>query len=419
MVNTNRKHKILFVSWMAVHNNVSHAGGKTLNYYLSRFCDSLDVDIRLLTSGRKDNNDFVKMQEQFSGRIKLYYSVIPLFAAVIRKLYYKFNFNFYLSYINAKFAHLDFVSKRYFKRGLTFFDVDDWCPDIVILEWPEMLCLYKEVHEIFPSAKIIISEVDVAYQRYSRRMSDKFMLRAITTRIYSNLKLFELEEISKVDFVVVQSVKDKMLLVDEGVSGDKIISISPYYSKYAKHDHGNSRDILFWGAMNRSENIEAAYWFINNVLKLLKKNNPDTRFIVVGGGDKSVLSAMAKHEGVITTGFVLDPSPYFNDCFCLVVPLIHGAGIKVKVIEGMAAGLPVLTGNVGIEGIEAYTEQHYLHCETADDYIAAIQKISSSPSTGENIGRSSQKFIAESFNYDSSFLEYHQLITKGLFKVEV
>jgi len=411
MTDTLPKTKVLFVSWMSVHDNVSHAGGKTLNYYLSRFSESPGFEIRLCIAGPRHSNDLAQMVKQLSGKIHIYHETIPVVAAAIRKLYYKYKLNYYLCYLNAKFAHLDFVSLRYFSKLLNSKAFDSWSPDLVVLEWPEMLCLYEKVHTKYPYAKVIISEVDVAFQRYSRRISARPIAKSLTTSIYRNLKQFELQEIAKVDHVVVQSLKDKKLLVCEGVKENKIFNLVPYYSKYFKTDYTNTKDILFWGAMSRPENIEAALWFIENVFSVLSKTKPDLRFIVLGGGEKSVLASIGKHKGVIATGFVLDPSSYFNDCCCLVAPLVHGAGIKVKVIEGMAAGLPVLTGEVGIEGINAFHKKHYFHCETADDYISTIDLILSSPAVGEAIGKNSRQLIEQIFSYESSFFEYRKLLS--------
>ena len=72
---------------------------------------------------------------------------------------------------------------------------------------------------------------------------------------------------------------------------------------------------------------------------------------------------MFKPDVITVTGFVKEISKYFEQSLCLVAPLVLGAGIKIKVLEAMSAGLPVLTNQIGIEGIPAQNGIHYYYCE--------------------------------------------------------
>ena len=100
------------------------------------------------------------------------------------------------------------------------------------------------------------------------------------------------------------------------------------------------------------------------------------------------------------TGFVENVEPYFETALCSLVPLLLGAGIKVKVLESMSAGVPVLTNNIGIEGIPAKDGLEYLHCETADDYISAITKLAGDEKLRNLLSENGRKFIKETFDYE-------------------
>ena len=82
-----------------------------------------------------------------------------------------------------------------------------------------------------------------------------------------------------------------------------------------------------------------------------------------------------RSDKIVVTGFVPDIRNALSACICKVVPLRQGAGIKVKVIEAMSAGIPVLANTIGIEGIPAQNGIQYLHCETPNDYKTAFEKI--------------------------------------------
>ena len=169
-----------------------------------------------------------------------------------------------------------------------------------------------------------------------------------------------------------QNEKDKKLLMENNVPEEKIHVLTAYFHNmsHIKREQVN-HDILFWGAMYRQENYEAAIRFIDNVMSLLE--DTDVRFIVAGNRPPKELQ-IRSNDRVIVTGFIEDETPYFANSLCFVSPLLTGAGIKVKVIEDLSAGIPILTNSIGIEGIPAEDGVSYFHCETAQDYAYFIKK---------------------------------------------
>ena len=147
-----------------------------------------------------------------------------------------------------------------------------------------------------------------------------------------------------------------------GMNEEKIQWLVPYYSNMSGCARkSNNRDILFFGAMSRPENYLSAIWFIENVMPLL--NDLDVRFVIVGSKPPEELKRF-KSDRIVITGFVNDTLPYFESSMCLVAPLVLGAGIKVKILEAMSSGIPVLTNDIGIEGIEIEDNVHETGVQT-------------------------------------------------------
>ena len=88
-----------------------------------------------------------------------------------------------------------------------------------------------------------------------------------------------------------------------------------------------------------------------------------------------------------------------------MAPLILGAGIKVKILEAMYSGIPVLTNDIGIEGIEAEDKKDYYHCVTAEEYEKVIRTIYSTESSVNG-----KEKIVKEFNLDTFFDQYYQTI---------
>ena len=76
-------------------------------------------------------------------------------------------------------------------------------------------------------------------------------------------------------------------------------------------------------------------------------------------------------------------------------------GIKTKIQESMSAGVPVLTNEIGIEGIPARNGYEYFHCNTAEDYRNVILSLSSDIKKAEEVGKAAQLFIRNNFSYEN------------------
>ena len=203
--------------------------------------------------------------------------------------------------------------------------------------------------------------------------------------------------------------KDKNLLIEEGISGEKIHVLTPYFLSVDANRTPDYNTIIFYGAMNRITNCEAAIWFATNVMPLLKDTG--VRFCIIGAKPDKKLNSI-KSTNVIVTGFVDSIIPYFEQCMCMVCPLKNGAGIKVKVLEALSAGVPVLSNSIGIEGIGAVAGKDYLHCETPENYANAITKIIKREIKIDEISSSAKKFMRSNFSLENSLKEYKEMLEK-------
>ncbi|MEI6340716.1 MAG: glycosyltransferase [Verrucomicrobiota bacterium] len=108
--------------------------------------------------------------------------------------------------------------------------------------------------------------------------------------------------------------------------------------------------ILFWGLMSRAENEDSVTWFCREVLPGIRRVRPGVRFLIAGANPSPAVRALAG-PGIEVLGFVKDPIPLFGSVALAVAPLRQGAGIKIKVIEYLAAGIPTVASPVGAEGV--------------------------------------------------------------------
>jgi glycosyltransferase involved in cell wall biosynthesis len=114
---------------------------------------------------------------------------------------------------------------------------------------------------------------------------------------------------------------------------------------------GRSR-IVFVGAMHYYANVDGVSWFARDIWPGIYKKYPQFRFTVVGADPGPEVFALRSIPGVEVTGTVPDVRPYYRDAFAAVVPLRMGTGTRLKILEAMAAGVPVISTALGAEGLE-------------------------------------------------------------------
>jgi len=391
--------QILYISMMAPYYNVSHAGGKTFYYYLSNIQN--DGNKYTLIAKKLKNE---KIEKKGLENVSIY--------LVENK---KFELKHILSYVIDILSKINIfrtygttLRQSIYSGIIKIIKQEELYPDIIILEFTEMVLLAKKLKKFFPETKIIASEHDVSYLGMYRKVnSSAGPLKIISYIKYKIRKKYELEALSFCDKILPHNEKDKKLLISDGVSERKIMVLTPYYDVISKNRESDGKTIIYYGAMSRQENKEAAIWFVKNVMTRLV--DLDITFFIIGGNpDPEVLSLSS--DRVVVTGFVEDPSEYFDKAMCLVAPLFHGAGIKVKILEGLVSGVPVITNEIGIEGIAEKYEDIYIYANTEQEYEDAIRRLYSGKMNSDEISKNLRRYIKEKFDLHKSLLNYRRMI---------
>ena len=224
-------------------------------------------------------------------------------------------------------------------------------------------------------AHTIVAEHDLTFQALERKRSAATGVSRLWYGLeYARQKRWELAVLEQADEVIVPSDKDRLLLVREGIGNRKIqVQLPPIDPRYRQVVRSAIEpcSLLYWGAMDRAENDDAVRFFCREILPPLLESHPDATLYVVGANPSREVRALAS-ERVVVTGFVEDPLEYFARCQVAVAPLRMGAGIKVKVLESLEAGMPVVASSVGAEGIE---HDHLVVADSPADFCQALRDL--------------------------------------------
>lgn len=145
--------------------------------------------------------------------------------------------------------------------------------------------------------------------------------------------------------------------------------------------------IVFVGRMDYYPNQECMAEFCAKVMPLLRARRPATTLAIVGADPSPAMRELGKLPGVTVTGSVPDVRPYLHEAALMVAPLNIARGTQNKILEGMAAGVPVLSSRVAAGGVDASAPEHLLTASTPDEYVGAILRVLGDPAERARLAR--------------------------------
>jgi polysaccharide biosynthesis protein PslH len=161
------------------------------------------------------------------------------------------------------------------------------------------------------------------------------------------------------------------------------------------------RTIIFVGAMNYVPNVDAATSFTHDVWPRLLSLYPGCRLTLVGSDPVPAILALRDYEGVEVTGTVDDVRRFYRDADVAVAPLRLGGGTRLKILEAMAAGVPVISTLVGAEGLEVQPGRNILIAEerNSESWVRAMMSLGQSERRREELTASAKELVRERYDW--------------------
>ncbi len=159
--------------------------------------------------------------------------------------------------------------------------------------------------------------------------------------------------------------------------------------------------LVFTGAMDYWPNVDAAVWFVGEILPRLKERWPRARFYVVGRSPAPAVQALASPD-VVVTGTVPDVRPYLQHAAVAVAPLRIARGVQNKVLEAMAMARPVVASAACAGGVDARPGEAFLTAESVDDFCRAIGDLLANPGRGDTIGAAGRARVIERYSWEAN-----------------
>ncbi|HYA67092.1 MAG TPA: glycosyltransferase family 4 protein, partial [Acidimicrobiales bacterium] len=156
---------------------------------------------------------------------------------------------------------------------------------------------------------------------------------------------------------------------------------------------------LFVGNFNHPPNADALAWWKSEIAPLLAGRLPGVGLTVVGNDPHGVAGAMAD-DTIEVTGAVDTTLPFLHGARVSVAPLRYGAGMKGKVGEALAAGLPVVATTVAAEGMGLVDGEHVLIADTPEQFADAIARLHTDNALWERLRRAGRDHVGRRFGVE-------------------
>jgi polysaccharide biosynthesis protein PslH len=171
-----------------------------------------------------------------------------------------------------------------------------------------------------------------------------------------------------------------------------------------------NNQLIFTGSFRYRPNYYAMQWFLGNVYPLVIRQIPQVQLIITGDSDNLPLPCM---ENVTLAGYVNDIKSLLASCSVSIAPLWSGGGTRLKILEAMALGTPVVATSKGAEGLAVQHGEHLLICDDPNSFAQSIVQLLRDEGFRTRITTNARQLVQARYNWPTMMPEFLDLVEKA------
>jgi len=274
--------------------------------------------------------------------------------------------------------------------------------DVAQIESMHLVAYARRIRQIAPRTRLILDWHNIESEILARfAENDRNPLRAAYARRTSLLSRNVENELLRLchahtvcsererEVLLARVPEARVEVVGNGVDCDFFAEASPQAER---------RDVLFMGRMDYHANIDAALYFVSNAWPMVRQRRPELRLVIVGAQPPQEILAL-REQGITVTGTVDDVRPFYRSALVSVVPLRVGGGTRLKVLEAMAAGTPVISTTLGAEGLAIMSGKDLLIADTPEDMTDAIASLQAESPLWHQLAEHGRRLVREKYDW--------------------
>ncbi len=257
----------------------------------------------------------------------------------------------------------------------------------------------------YSKAKIVLRSHNVEHIIWNRlALSEKNPIKKRYLNLLTKrLKNYELKTLLQVEAIVPITSVDENIFKELGYKGPmKSIPLGIDLKDYSNSETLKSEMVLFHlGSMDWLPNREGVDWFMKECWNEIHKNVPEAKLYLAGRDFPQEISD-AHYPNVICDGHVANAAEYISGKQIMIVPLLSGSGMRVKIIQGLAAGKTIISTTIGAEGIDVEHEKNILIANTPHEFRTLIKRCFENESWCRQIGKNGKALATEKYSLENT-----------------
>ena len=173
-------------------------------------------------------------------------------------------------------------------------------------------------------------------------------------------------------------------------------------------------DLVFVGSMDWLPNVDGVFYFVRQILPLIRQSRPATTLAIVGRTPPPKVSQLADEDpGIQVTGTVADIRPYLWSSAVSIVPLRIGGGTRLKIYEAMAAQIPVVSTTIGAEGLSVNPPRDIRIADTPEHFASHCLELLGSPEIRARVSQAAWEMVSSSFSWENVARCFEKIMETG------
>lgn len=272
--------------------------------------------------------------------------------------------------------------------------------DIVQAVYCQMAPYLVRAKELDKNIKSVLVDIELSFiSKYREYLNKKGLSKFFLFIDYKRMKNYVSKIWPRFDNIIVMSEVDKEKLL--ALKPELNVSVVPNgvdINYFQPLNHRKSKNKLaFLGGSLHYPNVDALLYFNEEIFPIVRQDNTDISLTVIGEFETNLLPKKNNH--ICFTGFVEDFRSYLSDCDLLVVPLRIGGGTRLKILEAMALGIPVVSTTIGSEGIEVQKGKDIIIADTAKDFADSIITVLRKDQLRQSLAKNGRHLVEQKYQW--------------------
>jgi len=247
---------------------------------------------------------------------------------------------------------------------------------------------------------------EFTYKNFLRKSANPFR------RMYAVLELFKAQSLQKrwfprFDAILCVSPEDRQKTaqyVDQSTNvwlAPNGVDIGYFQLRDRQEFQEHSPIIVFGGSLDVKMNQDAVLWFSVSILPLIQQRIAGVQFWIVGRDPSYEVRKLGERQGIKVTGTVTDVREYYRQAWVFVVPLRFGGGTKLKTLEAMAMGLPIVSTGVGAQGLDIQSGREIFIANKPEDFAGRVVELLKDRDKADRIGVEARRLVEKKYIWTS------------------